>query len=117
MPQTADVDRGSATVVMVGVVTATVFLATALLAAAGSRVAVVRSQGAADAAAVAGAAAAVGLVRGEPCTAADRAARGNGAGVTSCDVADAVVRVRVGLHAGPFTVEAAALAGPPPADR
>jgi hypothetical protein len=102
---------------MVGVMATAVFLASVLLAAAGTRVAVVRSQGAADAAAVAGAAAAVGLVRGGPCAAADRAARGNGARVSSCDVADAVVRIRVGLRAGPFTVEAAALAGPPPVDR
>ncbi len=101
---------------MVGVVTVTTVLATVLLAAAGTRVAVLRSQGAADAAAVAGAAAAVGLVRGEPCAAADRAAGGNGARVSSCQVADAVVRVRVQVRAGPFTVEAAALAGPPTAD-
>jgi predicted outer membrane protein len=101
---------------MVGVVTTTMILATVLFAAAGARVAVARSQGAADAAAVAGAAAAVGLVRDEPCAAADRTARGNGARVSSCDVADAVVRVRVQLRAGPFDVEAAALAGPPTAD-
>lgn len=101
---------------MVGVVTVSMVLATALVAAAGTRVAVMRSQGAADAAAVAGAAAAVGLVRGGPCAAADRTARGNGARVSSCDVADAVVRVRVHLRSGPFDVEAVALAGPPTTD-
>lgn len=105
-------ERGSATVVVVAVLGAVLVVVSAVLGAAAHRVGSARAQGAADAAALAAAAAAVGLVPGAPCPAADRAARTNGAAVSSCSVRDAVAVVRVVVATRPFPTAATATAGP-----
>ncbi|KQS14399.1 hypothetical protein ASG04_00460 [Curtobacterium sp. Leaf183] len=107
-------DRGSATVVMVAVVAVVLALVSALVTAAAVRGGTVRAQGAADAGALSGAAALVGLVPGGPCAVADTAVTASGAVLASCETASGVVRVAVTVHSGPFAVDADAVAGPAP---
>ncbi|MGU3409994.1 Rv3654c family TadE-like protein [Microbacterium sp. M1A1_1b] len=108
-------DRGSATVVMVAVVAAVLVLSSSVLAAAAIRGAEVRAQGAADAAALSGAAALVGLVPGTPCSIAATVVVAAAESLASCDTAGSVVRVAVTVRSGPITVGADAVAGPEPA--
>jgi len=112
-------EHGSATVLLVAVVAAATIVVGSVLAAAGARVVSVRAQSTADAAALAGAAAAVRLVSGAPCDAASRVARRGGADLTGCSTSGAFVRVVVELRSGPLRLGATAVAGPrrTPADR
>lgn len=69
--------------------------------------------GAADAAALAAADTAVGIVSGVPCAAAADVAAANGATLRSCDVDGLIVTVTVGRLLMGVSVTAAATAGPP----
>lgn len=108
-----DDDRGSASVLVLVVIAVTVAVLVAGLTSAGARVARVRAEGAADSAALVAAAAAIGLVPGEPCTRAEQAAHDLGAVLLDCRTAGA--RARVVVRSGPATlgVRAVAVAGPP----
>ena len=105
-------DTGSATVVVAVVFAVAVLLASAALAGAAHRVALIRAQDAADAAALGAAAAVVGLVPGPGCAVAERVARADGAVLAGCRTASSSARVRVVVGAGPFAVGAVAVAGP-----
>ncbi|MBF4613726.1 helicase [Curtobacterium sp. VKM Ac-1376] len=103
---------GSATVLLAAVLGVGVLIASAALAAAGHRTQAIRADGAADAAATASAAAATGLVLGEPCVVAARVTTANGATLTACELTATTARVRVRVGTGPFAVGAVAVAGP-----
>jgi len=99
-------------VVVAVVFAVAVLLASAALAGAAHRVALIRAQDAADAAALGAAAAVVGLVPGPGCAVAERVARADGAVLAGCRTASSSARVRVVVGAGPFAVGAVAVAGP-----
>jgi len=105
-------DRGAGTVVALGLglgILAATMLAVPLFSALAARHAVT---GAADAAALAGADAASGLVPGFPCEVAARVALANGAIVESCRVDGLVVTVSVGRVVLGLAVSERASAGP-----
>lgn len=96
-------ERGSASVLVVGVMGVVVTLATAAMLVAGYLVAQHRARAAADLAALSGA---VAYAQGEDaCAAAGRAASRNGARLISCeqvgDLVDFVVSVDVRVHVAP----------------
>ncbi len=106
-------DRGSATIVLVGVVALVLLVGSVALGAARDRVLSTRAAATADSAAIAAAGAAVGLVAGAPCAAAGRVANANDARLTDCRTAGSVARVGVTVGSGAFAVGALAVAGPP----
>lgn len=108
-------ERGSASVVTAAVVATVLVLVGMLLTAGAGRAAAVRAQGAADAGALAGASALVGLVPGAPCPLARTVVGASGAAVSSCDTSGGYVRVVVAVDSGPFHLRALAVAGPDPA--
>jgi secretion/DNA translocation related TadE-like protein len=71
-------------------------------------------QGAADAAALAAADTASGLIPGVPCDAAARAAQLNGANLVGCTIDGLIVTVSVTRPAGLIAIGSRARAGPPP---
>ncbi|MBX0299875.1 flp pilus-assembly TadE/G-like family protein [Cryobacterium sp. 1639] len=71
-------------------------------------------QGAADAAALAAADTASGLLPGVPCEAATRAAEVNGVRLSSCTVDDLIATVSVAHSVGIITIGSRARAGPAP---
>ena len=73
-----------------------------------------RLAGAADAAALAAADTAAGVVSGDPCDRAGSVAVTAGAVVTACAVTDLTVTVTVSAPFGQFVATASARAGPPP---
>ncbi len=112
--------RGSGTLLVVGVMAVVGVVAMAAVVAAAYLVAGHQARGAADLAALSGAAA---FAEGRsPCPAAGRVARSNGGRVTSCDQVgdevDYVVSVAVAVEVGvrlpglPRTLEGRAHAGP-----
>lgn len=72
-----------------------------------------RAAGAADAAALAAADIAIGLVPGSPCSAAESVAGANGARLRACEIDGVIVTVRVEVPVAGFEVSGAATAGPP----
>ncbi|WP_241985790.1 Rv3654c family TadE-like protein, partial [Cryobacterium sp. TmT3-12] len=109
-------ERGSGTVLAVGVLGA-VLLFTAMLLPLFAALAVRQSvQGATDAAALAAADTASGRVAGVPCAAAAEAARLNGASVTGCTVEGLIVSVTAVRGYLGFELGARARAGPPGSD-
>ena len=105
-------DRGAGTVVALGLglaVVAAFLLAVPLYAALATRHAVA---GAADAAALAAADAASGLVPGHPCDLAARVAAANGSSVENCTVDGLVATVTVGRTILGLAVSEQASAGP-----
>ncbi len=91
-------DRGSGTVLALGVIGVLVALALAVTALIEAQSAAGRARGAADLAALAGATALHSvLAPGDPCATAERVARANGAGVDACrmDGQDVIVSVVV----------------------
>lgn len=70
--------------------------------------------GAADAAALAAADVASGLLPGFPCAQAERVAEANGATLRACHVDGLIATVSVGSSVLGITVTAGATAGPPP---
>ncbi len=69
---------------------------------------------AADAAALAGADAAIGIIPGFPCTVAARVAEADAVAIRGCQVDGEVVTVRVQREVFGFAVTVTATAGPPP---
>jgi secretion/DNA translocation related TadE-like protein len=106
-------DQGSASLWLLGVALAVLFLAGAVAMAGGLIVARHRAETAADLGALAGA---VHAIEGEAtaCDAAERIVIANGGRLTGCHVEglDVVVSVRVQGPAGWGTAEASARAGP-----
>jgi secretion/DNA translocation related TadE-like protein len=107
-------DRGSGSVVAVGLVGAIVALGAGLLGISTVLVEHRRIAGAADAGALAAADAASGLVAGEPCARALAVVAENGAQLDSCTISGA--RALVAARGTPLgiPVVVTALAGPPP---
>ena len=111
-------ERGSGTVLALGLGLAVIMAVVLLLLLAQSAVAASRAAAAADLAALAGADAARGITSGEPCAVAREVALKNNAAMVACsERPDATVQVRTELGAGPFLGAATGLAraGPPPA--
>jgi secretion/DNA translocation related TadE-like protein len=111
-------ERGSGTVLALGLGLVVIMAAALLLLLAQSAAAASRAAAAADLAALAAADAARGITSGEPCAVARQVALQNNATVLACfEAPDATVQVRTRLSAGPFLGAATGLAraGPPPA--
>lgn len=104
----------SGSVVTVAIATGLVALTATTLPVMSALVARQTVSGAADAAALAAADVAVGLVGGFPCETASRVAAANGAGVDSCEVDGLVATVTVSRGILGIGVTATATAGPPP---
>jgi secretion/DNA translocation related TadE-like protein len=107
------VERGSATVLALGIVAALVCLTTGAIAIAGASVAKQRAAGAADLAALAAADVASGAIPGTPCGEAERVVRANGASLGFCEVDGAIARVTASLSYLGFGIDIEARAGPP----
>ncbi|GAB2519107.1 Rv3654c family TadE-like protein [Paramicrobacterium agarici] len=106
-------ERGAASVLAIALVAATL-IAVGILAPLCSVYAARQAvAGAADAAALAAADTASGLVAGVPCEAARRAADLNGAALDDCSVEGLVALVRVSTTVLGLPVAASARAGPP----
>lgn len=113
-------ERGSGTVLALGLGLVVIAAVALLLLLAQSAVAASRAAAAADLAALAAADAARGITSGEPCAVAREVALKNDAAMVACsEGADATVQVRTELGAGPFLGAATGLAraGPPPVPR
>lgn len=106
-------DSGAGSILAVGVLATIV--ATLLLVTPLARVLVVRAEmaGAADAAALAAADVARGILPGVPCVMATSVAMSNGASLDECRVDGVVVTVRVSTIVLALSVTATATAGPP----
>jgi secretion/DNA translocation related TadE-like protein len=105
-------DRGSGSVLALGLVAAVIGVTAGGLVVVGASAAQARAAAAADLSALAAADVAVGLTPGVPCAAADEVARHNGAALDRC--AQRGVEVTVGVSA-PYlglTASASARAGP-----
>lgn len=112
-------ERGSGSMLMIGVMTVVLMLSLSGICLAGYLVAAHRARAAADLAALSGAA--VFVTGGDGCGAAHRNARSNGGRLVSCEqVGDQVdfvitvrveVRVRTGVAQLPRTIQAVAHAG------
>jgi secretion/DNA translocation related TadE-like protein len=112
-PRSRAGERGSGSVLAVGLAGAIVCLAAVVVPLYG--VLAVRSTvaGAADAAALAAADARIGLVSGYPCVRAAEVAAANGAVMTQCRVDGLVATVTVQRDFAGFSIEQRASAGPP----
>ncbi|CAH0203896.1 Rv3654c family TadE-like protein [Arthrobacter sp. LAR12-1-1.1] len=111
-------ERGSGTVLALGLGLVVIMAVVLLLLLAQSAVAASRAAAAADLAALAAADAARGITSGEPCAVAREVALKNNAAMIACSEGpDTTVQVRTELSAGPFLGVATGLAraGPPPA--
>ncbi len=97
-------------VAVVGAILSMVLLLVPLYSVLGTRS---LAMGAADAAALAAADVAIGIVPGIPCEAAASVARVNHAMVTGCQVDGVIVTVRVSVAILGLPVSATATAGPP----
>lgn len=106
-------ERGSGSVLAVGVLGAIMTLTMLLLPVLGLLSVGQSVRSAADAAALAGADTASGLVPGVPCAAAARAATLNAARLSACTLDELIVTVTVTRTAGGMTVQGRARAGPP----
>ncbi|WP_241979227.1 Rv3654c family TadE-like protein [Cryobacterium sinapicolor] len=106
-------ERGSGTVLMLGVLGAVVLLTAVLLPLFAALAVGQMVQGAADAAALAAADTASGAVAGVPCAAAAEAAKLNGASVTVCTVEGLISSVTAMRGYLGFELVAQARAGPP----
>lgn len=107
-------EEGSATVVAVGVVAGTLLVTAAVLAGCTGVVGHQRAVAAADAAALAAADVASGLLPGEPCGEAARVADAGSATLSACTIDDGVAIVEVEVEVGPMALSARSRAGPPP---
>ncbi|MFC4335167.1 Rv3654c family TadE-like protein [Salininema proteolyticum] len=109
-------EQGSGTVLSIGVISATMVVALALISVAQARSLRHQAQVAADAAALAGAMRVL-LGQDDACGSASSVASQNDATLESCSVEEATVRLRVSysdpvLNAGVLTAEADSRAGP-----
>lgn len=106
-------DDGAGSVLVLGAIGAAASLTAGLLVAFGGFAASQRAAAAADAAALAAADVASGLLPGDPCEAARRTAEANGAELSECRWSTAEAHVAVVVRTGPFELADAARAGPP----
>ena len=106
-------ERGAGSILAVALVAAVLATGTLLLPLYTVLSARTRTAAAADAAALAAADIAVGILPGIPCAAAAKVATVNGASLTDCQLDGVIVTVRVQLHVFGFGVESASTAGPP----
>lgn len=106
-------ERGSGGVLAVAVLAACVIVGSAALALAGGLAARQQVIAAADAAALAAADTALGVVPGDPCRSAARLAAEHGAGLAACRVEGLVVTVTTTRVVLGVAVSATARAGPP----
>jgi secretion/DNA translocation related TadE-like protein len=106
-------DRGSGSALAVGIIGAVAVLTAVAVPASGALAARQAVAGAADAAALAAADTAMGVVSGDPCARAAEVAAANDAELTACEVDGYVVTVAVSRRFGGFAVGASATAGPP----
>jgi secretion/DNA translocation related TadE-like protein len=109
-----DSERGSGSVLIVALLGAVLTVTAVLVPVLALLPADQAVQGAADAAALAAADTASGLVPGVPCDMAELAARFNGAHVAGCTVDGLVATVSVSRSAGILTIGSSARAGPVP---
>lgn len=107
-------DTGSGSVLAIAVIAALLMMAALLMTLVTALSARHQLQGAAEAAALAGADVAAGFLGGYPCLAAARVAAGNGVELADCDVADAIVSVQAHRVVLGVDVTVAARAGPGP---
>ena len=112
LPRAVRGDRGSGTVVTLGLGLGIVAVLLAALPLYGALAARHSVTAAADAAALAAADAASGLVPGYPCEIAARVASANGASLAGCALDGLVVTVTVGRPLLGFAVAESATAGP-----
>lgn len=106
-------DKGSGSILAVAIMGATALLAGMLLPLDAVLQAKQQTADAADAAALAGADAAVGIIPGFPCQEAGRVAESNGASLGGCEVDGEVVTVRADRTVFGLRVTGTATAGPP----
>ncbi|WP_426519523.1 Rv3654c family TadE-like protein [Diaminobutyricibacter sp. McL0618] len=106
-------DRGSVTVVAIGLIAGVVALTGGIAAISAALVFKQRIAGAADSAAVAAADVVSGAVPGYPCARAEEAARLNGAVLIDCTIDGMIASVLVSAYVLTFEVRARARAGPP----
>ena len=109
-------ENGSGSVLAIAVIGALLALVCTLLPLLAGFVASQSVGGAADAAALAAADVASGLIPGVPCVMAQRAAELSGAHLDSCDLDGVVATVRVSRTVAGMLAQARARAGPPGAD-
>jgi secretion/DNA translocation related TadE-like protein len=100
-------------VLALAIVAAVVSVALALSVATAAFAARQRIVAAADAAALAAADVRLGVVAGDPCTVAERAARANGARLTSCALQGAIATVEASGELLGVPVRITSRAGPP----
>jgi len=108
-------ESGSGSVLAVAVLGATLTVTLLLVPVLGLLVVSGQLRTAADAAALAAADTASGLLPGVPCEAAERAAELNNARLTTCDVSGFIAAVTVGRTVAGQLLGARAKAGPPAA--
>lgn len=113
-PRRANAEEGSAAVIAVGVVVGTILVTASVLAGCAGVVGHQRAVAAADAAALAAADVASGLLPGDACAEASRIARAGRAELTRCSVQKGIATVEVTVVVGPFLLPAKSRAGPPP---
>lgn len=106
-------DRGAASVVIVGILAAVLVVVGAAVSVLALLPATVRVANAADAAALAGADVLAGVVSGEACEIAERAAELGGATLESCTIDGPVVESTTSLVVLGLPVTARSRAGPP----
>ncbi len=105
-------DRGSGSILAVAVIAAVLAVASLLVPVSLALSAKRQAANAADAAALAAADTAVGILPGAPCDAAASLATANGATIGGCSVEELVVTVRVSVPVFGLTATASATAGP-----
>ncbi|MEQ1735251.1 MAG: Rv3654c family TadE-like protein [Rhodoglobus sp.] len=105
-------DRGSGTIIAVGLAAAIAALTATVLPLYSALTVKQSVAAAADAAALAAADAIVGRTAGFPCEVAARVAAANGTSVTACDLDGLIATVTVARSLAGFPVGATATAGP-----
>lgn len=106
-------ERGAASVLAIALVAATLIALGLLAPLCAAYAARQQAAGAADAAALAAADTASGLVSGVPCERASRAAELNGATLDACEVTGLIALVQVSTAVLGLPITASARAGPP----
>ncbi|GAA3875665.1 hypothetical protein GCM10022381_17960 [Leifsonia kafniensis] len=107
-------ERGSGSVLAVGLLGATMAATAAVIPVLVTLSVSAQVQGAADAAALAAADTASGALPGVPCEAASRTAEVNGASVVVCTIDGLIASVTVSRVFVGITIDARSRAGPPP---
>jgi secretion/DNA translocation related TadE-like protein len=106
-------DRGSGSILAVSILAAMVTAVGVLLPTTAVAVGRARASNASDAAALAAADVASGLLPGSPCEAAEVVAAANGATLSACSVDGTTVTVEASVGAGILVVHGVSTAGQP----